>query len=55
MTQIRLMTEHDVPAVSQLMGDSWRRTYGWEAIPLPFVHADAISGIMRRLSATRNR
>ena len=28
MTQIRLMTEGDVPAVSQLMGDSWRRTYG---------------------------
>jgi ribosomal protein S18 acetylase RimI-like enzyme len=28
MTQIRPMTEHDVPAVSRLMGDSWLRTYG---------------------------
>ncbi|MEP9389408.1 N-acetyltransferase [Mesorhizobium sp. KR9-304] len=28
MTQIRAMTEQDVPAVSRLMGDSWRRTYG---------------------------
>jgi ribosomal protein S18 acetylase RimI-like enzyme len=28
MTQIRLMTERDVPAVSRLMGNSWRRTYG---------------------------
>ena len=28
MTQIRAMTEEDVPAVSRLMGESWRRTYG---------------------------
>ena len=28
MTQIRAMTERDVPAVSRLMGDSWLRTYG---------------------------
>lgn len=28
MTQIRAMTEKDVPAVSRLMGESWRRTYG---------------------------
>jgi len=28
MTQVRAMSEEDVPAVSRLMGDSWRRTYG---------------------------
>jgi ribosomal protein S18 acetylase RimI-like enzyme len=28
MTQIRSMTERDLPAVSRLLGDSWRRTYG---------------------------
>ncbi len=28
MTRIRPMTERDVPAVSQLLGESWRRTYG---------------------------
>ena len=28
MTQIRAMTEKDVPAVSRLLGESWRRTYG---------------------------
>jgi ribosomal protein S18 acetylase RimI-like enzyme len=28
MTQIRPMTEHDAPAVSLLLGVSWRRTYG---------------------------
>src|SRR5690606_19615566 len=28
MTQIRAMTEQDVPAVSRFMGESWRRTYG---------------------------
>jgi ribosomal protein S18 acetylase RimI-like enzyme len=28
MTQIRAMTGEDVPAVSRLMEDSWRRTYG---------------------------
>lgn len=28
MTQIRSMTERDVPAVSRLLSDSWRRTYG---------------------------
>jgi ribosomal protein S18 acetylase RimI-like enzyme len=27
MTQIRAMTEQDVPAVSRLLGESWRRTY----------------------------
>ncbi|MEI8701922.1 MAG: N-acetyltransferase [Mesorhizobium sp.] len=27
MTQIRTMTEQDVPSVSQLLGESWRRTY----------------------------
>ena len=28
MTVIRAMTEQDVPAVSKLLGESWRRTYG---------------------------
>jgi ribosomal protein S18 acetylase RimI-like enzyme len=28
MTNIRVMTEKDVPAVSRLLGGSWRRTYG---------------------------
>jgi len=28
MTLIRAMTEQDVPAVSKLLGESWRRTYG---------------------------
>lgn len=28
MTQIRAMTAKDVPAVSRLLGESWRRTYG---------------------------
>jgi ribosomal protein S18 acetylase RimI-like enzyme len=28
MTHIRSMTEQDVPAVSRLLGDSWRHTYG---------------------------
>jgi len=28
MTMIRAMTEQDVPAVSKLLGESWRRTYG---------------------------
>ena len=28
MTLIRAMTEPDVPAVSKLLGQSWRRTYG---------------------------
>ena len=28
MTLIRAMTEQDVPAVSKLLGQSWRRTYG---------------------------
>ncbi|TIM82109.1 MAG: N-acetyltransferase, partial [Mesorhizobium sp.] len=27
MTQIRAMTEQDVPSVSLLIGESWRRTY----------------------------
>lgn len=27
MTQIRAMTEQDVPSVSRLIGESWRRTY----------------------------
>ena len=27
MTQIRAMTAKDVPSVSQLLGESWRRTY----------------------------
>jgi ribosomal protein S18 acetylase RimI-like enzyme len=27
MMHIRAMTEEDIPAVSQLLGDSWRRTY----------------------------
>ena len=26
--RIRAMTEQDVPAVSKLLGESWRRTYG---------------------------
>ena len=28
MTQIRAMTENDIPAASRLLGESWRRTYG---------------------------
>jgi ribosomal protein S18 acetylase RimI-like enzyme len=28
MNQIRFMTERDLRAVSRLLGDSWRRTYG---------------------------
>ena len=27
MTQIRAMTARDVPLVSRLLGESWRRTY----------------------------
>lgn len=27
MTQIRAMTERDLPSVSRLLGESWRRTY----------------------------
>ena len=27
MTQIRAMTARDVPSVSRLLGESWRRTY----------------------------
>lgn len=27
MTRIRAMTEQDVPSVSRLLGESWRRTY----------------------------
>ncbi|HEY6632282.1 MAG TPA: N-acetyltransferase [Rhizobiaceae bacterium] len=39
MTQVRAMSEEDVPAVSRLMGDSWRRTYG------PLIGEDEAVGI----------
>lgn len=45
MTQIRPMTEGDIPAASRLLGESWRRTYG------PIMGEEKAAGISAGLHA----